>query len=267
MLRLRELGTALIVALGSVGLVFGALSISLVEFIPDSTPSATFSFPASPPPVTATATFPPTPTQDPSLATLTFTATNTLPTSGSCPQPLGWIAYTIQPNDTLESLSSKYRTDVSTLRSSNCLLSDNLIPGTLFYVPPAPTSTVAICSPGAVGWVRSYTVVRGDTMYAIATNHYTTVDLLKKVNCKNTEFIVAGEVLWVPNVATRTPYPTPLPGITASPYPTDPLTETALPFTETVVPTNTSVPSTPTTASTPTFMPSPTASLTPFGTP
>ncbi len=266
-MRWRELGTALIVAFASVGLVFGALSISLVEFIPEATPSATFALPPSPVPVTATATPPPTTTQDPNLATATFTVTNTFPASVSCPPPTGWVAYTIQANDTLESLASKYRTDVNALRSANCLLSDTLIPGTLFYVPPAPTSTAAICSPGAVGWVKSYVVVRGDTMYSIATNHYTTVSLLKKVNCKNTELIVAGESLWVPNVSTRTPYPTPLPGITASPYPTDPLTETALPFTATFMPTNTSIPNTPTVASTPTVIPTLTASLTPFATP
>lgn len=266
-MRLRELGTALIVALASIGLVFGALSISLVEFIPEATPSATFALPPSPVPVTATATLPPTATQDPSVATVTFTVTNTLPASVSCPQPAGWIAYTIQANDTLDSLAQRYRIDKNILRSSNCLVSDNLIPGTLFFVPPAPTSTVAVCSQGAVGWVKSYTVVRGDTMYSIATNHYTTVSLLKQVNCKNSEFIVAGETLWVPNVATRTPYPTPLPGVTASPYPTDPLTQTALPFTATIFPTNTSIPNTPTAVSTPTFMSTPTPSLTPFGTP
>lgn len=266
-MRWHELGTALIVTLASIGFVFGALSISLVEFIPEATPSATFALPASPMPVTATATLPPSATQDPNIATATFTITHTSVASHSCPQPEGWITYTIQANDTLESLSSKYRTDGNVLRKNNCLLSDNLIPGTLLYVPLIPTSTVAACSPGAVGWVKNYTVARGDTLYAIATNHYTTVALLKKVNCKNTEFIVAGETLWVPNVATRTPVLTPFPNITASPYPTDPLTETALPFTETVAPTSTSMPNTPTTASTPTFISTPSPSLTPFGTP
>ncbi|MBX3037999.1 MAG: LysM peptidoglycan-binding domain-containing protein [Anaerolineales bacterium] len=266
-MRWRELGTALIVALASIGLMFGALSISLVEFIPEATPSPTFALPASPVPVTATATLPPTSTQDSNLATVTFTVTNTLPASVSCPQPAGWIAYTIQANDTLDSLAQRYRIDKNILRSSNCLVSDNLIPGTLFFVPPAPTSTAAVCSAGAVGWVKSYVVIRGDTMYSIATNHYTTVALLRTVNCKNTDFIVAGEVLWVPNIATRTPYPTPMPGVTASPYPTDPLTQTALPFTSTVQPSNTPIPNTSTAISTPTAMPTLTASPTPFGTP
>lgn len=264
-MRLRELGTALIVALASVSLVLGALSISLVEFIPEATATSTFSLPASPLPVTATSTFPPTPTIAQTLTTSIYTVTNTLPASISCPPPSGWVPYTLQANDTLESLAVKYRTDVNTLRQNNCLVSDSLIAGTLFYLPPAPTSTVTVCTQGAVGWVKTYKVVRGDTLYAIATNHYTTVALLRSVNCKNTDFIVAGEILWVPNVATRTPYPSPLPGVTVSPYLTDPLTETALPFTATIMPTNTPIPNTPTTTSTPTFMLTPT--LTPFGTP
>ncbi|NJN80391.1 MAG: LysM peptidoglycan-binding domain-containing protein [Anaerolineales bacterium] len=266
-MRLRELGTALIVAFASIGLIFGALSISLVEFIPEATATATFALPASPVPVTATSTLPPTATLDPALATATFTATNTVSASSSCQPPVGWIPIVIQLNDTLDTLSTRYRIDKNVLRNANCLVSDNLISGTLFFVPPAPTSTFVACVPGAVGWVKSYTVVKDDTMYAISGNYYTTVTLLKSVNCKTTDQIKTGEILWVPNVATRTPYPTLLPGVTASPHPTDPLTQTALPFTVTVIPSNTSIPNTPTIVSTPTAIPTLTASPTAFGNP
>lgn len=254
-MRLRELGSALIVAFASVGLILGALSISLVEFIPDNTPTPTLVLPASPIPITATATF------DSILPTQTYTATNTVPAPVSCQPPTGWIPIAIQLNDTLESLALKYNIDKNQLRTANCLLSDNLVTGSLLYVPPKPTSTTAVCSAGAVGWVKSYVVKPGNTLYAIATNHYTTVSLLQKVNCKFTDHIVSGELLWVPNVSTRTPYPTLLPGVTASPYPTDPLTQTALPFTATILPSQTSVPNTPTP------IPTLTASPTPFGTP
>ena len=37
---MRDLGNALIVALISVGLMIGALSISLVEFVPEAAPTA-----------------------------------------------------------------------------------------------------------------------------------------------------------------------------------------------------------------------------------
>lgn len=259
-MRLRELGAAIIVAFVSVGLVLGALSISLVEFIPVDTPTPTFALPASPVPITATATNLPTVTFDPVLPTQTFTSTNTVLAPVSCQPPVGWIPISVQLNDTLDSIAIKYNIDKNQLRNANCLLSDNLITGSLLYVPPAPTSTVAVCSAGAVGWIKSYTVKAGDTMYTIATNHYTTVSLLQKVNCKFTDLIKPGEMLWVPNVATRTPYPTPLPGVTASPYPTDPLTLTALPFTITVVPSDTPIPSTSTPVPSPTAVPTLTAS-------
>lgn len=266
-MRLRELGAALIVAFVSVGLVLGALSISLVEFIPADTPTPTFVLPASPIPVTATSTNLPTTTLDPTLPTQTFTATNTVLAPVSCQPPVGWIPISIQLSDTLDGLAIKYNIDKNQLRNANCLLSDTLPSGSVLYVPPAPTSTFAVCSAGAVGWVKSYTVKPGDTLYTIATNHYTNVSLLQKVNCKFTDVIKSGEVLWVPNVATRTPFPTPLPGVSPSPYPTDPLTLTALPFTSTVIPTNTSVPNTATTVPSPTAVPTLTASPTSIGNP
>jgi LysM repeat protein len=100
------------------------------------------------------------------------------------------------------------------------------------------------CSAGAAGWIKSYVVKSGDTIYAIATNHYTTAGLLKTVNCRTSDLIFSGEVIWVPNVATRTPNPTSLPGVTVTPRPTDPLTETALPYTATIMPSNTPIPPT-----------------------
>lgn len=262
---LREFANALVVAILSVGLMLGALSISLVEFVPQATPAETLPAFPSPAPVTATSTDLPTFTPAPGLDTPTAFATNTsTPPSSSCPPPSNWTPIIIQPSDTLDGLASKYRVSKDALRSANCLLSDNLIAGTIFYVPPAPTSTPVACSPGAVGWVKNYTVKPGDTLYSIATNHYTNVNLLKSVNCRASDRIYSGEVLWVPNVATRTPIPTSLPGVTITPYPTDPLTETALPFTATVSPTNTSVPATSTTAPSPTPVSTSTASPTAF---
>jgi LysM repeat protein len=150
------------------------------------------------------------------------------------------------------------------VRRANCLLIDSLVVGTVLYVPPVATNTPAICNPGASGWVKSYTVKPGDTIYRIATDHYTTAGLLKSVNCRTSDYIYTGEILWIPNVATRTPYPTPLPGSTVTPYPTDPLTETALPFTLTAIPSNTSVPPTATEIPTATAVPTTTASPTAF---
>lgn len=265
---MREFGTALIVALISISLMVGALSISLVEFNPEATPTPTNIIQSSPIPVTATFTLPPTlaPTQglESPTPTTTSTAENTATPPLSCPPPFGWTQINIQAGDTLDILAARYRISKDELRRANCLISDILVAGTKLYVPPVVANTLTACSKGAAGWSNSYTVKPGDTIYAIATNHYSTASLLKSVNCKTSDLIFAGEILWVPNIATRTPYPTPLPGVTVTPYPTEPLTETALPFTATFIPSSTPVPSTATPAPTATVIPTFTASITPF---
>ncbi|MBL8101942.1 MAG: LysM peptidoglycan-binding domain-containing protein [Anaerolineales bacterium] len=264
---LRDFGNALVIAMLSIGLMVGALSISLVEFVPEAAPTATNIVMPSPLPLTATPTIPPTLTPIPGLETPTLmvlpSSTNVLFQS-TCLPPLGWGQIILQSNDTLDSLAVRYRVNRDDLKRGNCLVSDNLVAGKVLYVPPVATSTFQSCVQGAAGWVKSYTVRPGDTFYSIATNHYSTAGLLKNVNCRTSDIVYIGEVLWVPNVSTRTPFPTPQPGVTVTPYPTDPLTETALPFTITVQPSNTPVPPSATVAPTFTSMPTPTASLTAF---
>jgi len=264
MQSLRQFGNALILAVLSSGLVLGSLSISLVEFAPQPTPVLlTEAALPSPVPLTATAT-PPPPLASPT-STNTPLPTDTLPPPPSCQIPANWFALTIQPGDTLAGIAARYQVSVSDLRSGNCLAIDSLVPGSVVYVPPLPTVTVMACVPGAVGWARNYTVQAGDTFYRIASNHYTNAALLKQVNCRTSDLVRAGELLWVPNVATRTPTPTLQPNAnTFTPYPTEPLTETALPLTATPEPSDTPEPPTATTAPSATLEPTLTASPTPF---
>jgi LysM repeat protein len=114
-----------------------------------------------------------------------------------------------------------------------------------------PTSTQGAAG-GASGtcgppfnWVKNYTVQAGDTLYRIAINYYTTTADLQRANCKGASTAInVGELLWVPNVAPRTPPVTVIPSFPSStPLPTEPLTETALPFTSTPDPTGTPTPS------------------------
>jgi LysM repeat protein len=280
MQSLRDLGSALVVALISIGLMVGALSISLVEFVPQVTPTAADNLILSPIPLTATPTLPPTltPTLGIESPTPSSTSTPTITSTppASCPPPSGWGQTSIQAGDTLDGIAARYRTSKEELRSANCLLIDSLVAGAVLYVPPVATTTPAVCVQGKNGWTKSYTVKPGDTFFGIGFNYYTNANQLKTVNCRISDQIYAGEMLWVPNVATRTPapYPTSLPVNTVTPYPTDPLTETALPFTATtlpftttVIPSNTSVPATATNISTATAMPTLTASPTAFPAP
>ncbi len=257
----RDVGNALVIALISILLMVGALSISLVEFVPEVTPTATNMIPPSPLPLTVTVTLPPTTTP---LILESPTATITATPPSSCAVPLGWGQTVVQIGDTLDSIAIRYRVTKESLRAGNCLVSDVLVTGTVLYVPPVATNTPVICNQGAVSWVRAYTVKRGDTFFNIAQNYYTSSDTLKRVNCRISDLIYPGETLWVPNIATRTPYPTPLPGDTAIPLPTDLLTETALPFTTTPIPSPTLEPATPTAIPTETLEPTLTASPTAF---
>jgi len=258
---LRDFGSALTVALLSVGLMFGVLSISLVEFQPEAAPAPTDPIQPSPAPITPTSTLPPTNTLLPGADVPTTSPTFTSIAQSSCPLPTGWTSIIVPPGATIFSIADQYRVTREQLISTNCMLTDSLVSGTTLYVPSQVTSTVAACIPGAVNWIP-YTVKPGDTLFSIAVNRYTNYLLIQSVNCINTSAIKSGQVLWVPSVSTRTPYPSPLPGSSATQPPTEQLTETAVPFTATSIPTNTSTP-TPTKTVTPTrettLTPSPTA--------
>ena len=267
---MRDFGNALVAALLSVGLMLGALSISLVGYIPEEVPAPTQALVLSPIPVTATNTLPPSSTMLVTVSLPAPTATNTFIPPTSCQPPAGWIAVYIQAGDTLESLAARYGTNKDILKSRNCLFTDSLIAGTLLYVPGGvPTSTLAVCIQGAAGWIKNYTVKSGDTFFNIASRYGTSAGLIKLVNCRGSDYIYPGEVLYVPNVPTRTPTLTPLPGITytAGPSLTEPFTQTVLPFTATFVPTQTSIPPTSTTAPTITPISTQTASPTAFPSP
>lgn len=237
----RDFGNALVVALISIAVIVGALSISLVESAPPAATSTSLLVPL-PLPLTSTSTFEPA-TNTPTVAIgLTF-PDNLTPTSSppaNCPFPPGWGQITVLAGDSLESIATLYRIPADDLRRANCLFSNSLVTGSKLYVPPAATNTAGSCVPGAAGWTKSYTVRLGDNLYRIAFNYYTTLELIRKVNCRTSDAIFPGEVLWVPIIAsTRTSEPTSIPADTITPYPTDPLTETALPFTATFIPTAT----------------------------
>lgn len=266
MRSLREFGNALTVAFLSIGLTLGALSISLVEFIPEEAPAPTLTLISSPIPITATHTLPPSSTPLPGAASPTPTATFTVIATAQCNAPQGWLQILVQPGETLDSLATRYGISRDSLKTGNCLVSDVIIPGTYLFVPAVATRTPVFCNKGAVGWSPNYKVIKGDTLYSIALRYYTTLTLLRSVNCLVSDQIKAGETLWVPIVATRTTTHTSIPGIvvTYTSEPTLPLTETALPFTLTPLPSDTPVPSV---TSTVTPIPTPTATAFPTNTP
>jgi LysM repeat protein len=263
MQNLRQLGGGVIIALISVLLVIGGISLALAETIPTQAtptpilptisldfPTATFTIAPSLS-ETATSTSTSTPTETPTnIVSITDTlfATNTLYVQASCMPPAGWIRISTVAGDTVYSLAQRYKTTAENLGAANCLSSFDIPSGLTLYVPPVPTVTVIPCGPPA-GYVKRHVVQPGENLYRIATIYGITFPQLQRANCMGSSTtIYAGQLLWVPNVPTITP----IPGVTIIPnFPTATPTNTSLP-TDTLVPP--SATSTSTTA--PTFTPS-----------
>lgn len=241
MQSLRQLGGGVIIALISVILVIGGISLALAETLPtQATPTTipatisldipTATFTVAPPIISET----PTSSQTPStLPTNTFF----VPTAAvMCTSPSGWIRIFTAAGDSIYSLAQRYRTTAENLSAANCLASMDIPAGSALYVPPVPTVTVIPCGPPA-GYVKRHRVQAGDNLYRIALSYGITYQQLQRANCMGTSTtIYAGQLLWVPDISTRTP----VPGVTIIPTIA---TATSLPTSEaTALPTHTFTP-------------------------
>ncbi len=256
MQAMRQMGGGVFIAVISLLLVIGGISLSLAENRPQQQASPTsipliiiatsLEQPISTPIFASTNTL--------EIPTLTSTAlpSATLAVPVVCNPPTGWLQIIVNANDTLYTIAERYKTTAEILGANNCL--GNTVPaaGSLLYVPPVATVTVIPCGPHP-GWIKAYSVQPGDNLYRISLLYRTTVAQLQVGNCMGTSItIYTGQLLWVPNVTTSTPGVTFVPNFnTATPSLTLPPTSTFI-VTESPVPTNTTIP------------PTATASITPF---
>jgi LysM repeat protein len=121
------------------------------------------------------------------------THTVTLPSlPTNCSPLLGWSSIKIQVSDTLESIAALYNTTVDELIHANCLATEELIPGTLLYVPGAPPTEAKISCGPPPDWVL-YKVQPGDTLYHISLVFGVSLAELQLANCMgDSDLIRAG---------------------------------------------------------------------------
>jgi LysM repeat protein len=146
----------------------------------------------------------------------------------NCPPPDGWSPITVQAGDTLESLAHLYSATVEALVQTNCLVTQELVAGTILFVPGLlPTEAPIPCGPPP-GWVL-YTVQPADTLFHIAMNYGVTVAELQAANCLGSSTLVrVGQRIFVPNVPTQTPTVTPMQPTNTSPGPSFTATQAAV---------------------------------------
>jgi LysM repeat protein len=210
MQALRQLGGGVIIAIISIVLVLGGISLSLAE-------SAPVLVLETPTPIPSLAQFFMTPLTTPSIGISTETATITAtlaiaPTQPPaqptiCTPPGGWVQIIVGAGDTIYSLAQRYKTSEDALKNGNCLTSVELQAGSVLYVPFVPTVVMLPCSPPAT-WVKTYIVQPGENLFRIALSYGLPYQQLQQGNCMGSSTtIYSGQRLWVPNRPTLTPRP------------------------------------------------------------
>lgn len=197
--------------------------------------------------------------------------------------PTHWLPHTVRDGETIYTLSISSGATIAEIRQANCLAMGQSITGATVYLPPLPPTRIA-CGPPSY-W-QSQLVYAGDTLYALAVRHGTTIYAIMQANCLSSSYLMAGRTLYLPPVVvvptavlpTATPTiapPTPTVAPTITPIITTTIAPTVAPTvvptsTETAVPTVTAVPTstfTPTVVpTTPPITPTITATVTPLPT-
>lgn len=101
--------------------------------------------------------------------------------------PLGAITYTVQPGDTLYSISRRFNTTVDNILKFNAIPNPAMIQiGQRLVIPESPPESIL------------YSVRPGDTLYSIARRYGTQVSIIMTFNYLTSTVIYPGQTLVVP---------------------------------------------------------------------
>ncbi len=99
--------------------------------------------------------------------------------------------YTVKSGDTLYRIASQNNTTVQTLKELNNLTSDILTIGQVLKLPTTEIIELPMTT-------TTYTVKKGDTLYAIAKKYDTTVDIIKQLNNLTSNNLSINQTLKIP---------------------------------------------------------------------
>ena len=108
--------------------------------------------------------------------------------------------YVVQPGDSLYRIAEKFNTTVDEIKELNGLTSNNLDVGDELLIPK-PKSPSNDNNTGNNFF--NYTVEFGDTLYSIAREYNTTVNVLKEINNLTSNILQVGQVLKIPTRITN----------------------------------------------------------------
>ena len=99
--------------------------------------------------------------------------------------------YVVEKNDTIDSISSKFNTSPEVIKQLNGIISD-LVVGTSLVVPRVTSK-----------YFDYYKVLKGDTLYKIASDNNLDADLLAQLNGINkADYIYPNQTLLIPKAGS-----------------------------------------------------------------
>jgi LysM repeat protein len=108
------------------------------------------------------------------------------------------LIYFVQPGETLDSIAARYQIGTAELQNANCMITKDLLPGVVIYVPPMLTQPPSL-SGAPYGWVVYY-AQPDDTLYRLSLTYGVTVARLQSVNCLGSSILLhTGRVLNIPD--------------------------------------------------------------------
>ena len=102
------------------------------------------------------------------------------------------LNYTVEPGDSLWSISKKFNVSIENLKLANDLTSNLLNVGQILKIPKEEKPTT--------GDYSIYTIAKGDSLYSIAKKYNLSVDELIKYNNLDSTNLSVGEQLLIPNI-------------------------------------------------------------------